>query len=128
MTKKEIAKLFSGGDFAKIESSLSENIEWNIYENFQKLEGKKSVIEFAENVAQYFQSVTTKFEMFGIIEEDNKIAIYGHAEFIKEGKTVNRVNSCDIYEFDQDEKIIKIHSYCNSNKPNKNGEAENRPE
>lgn len=117
MTKIEVAKLFSGGDFEKVESNLSENIEWNIYEDFQKLEGKKSVIEFSKNVAQYFQSVTTKFEVFGIIEEDDKIAIYGQAEFIREGKTVNKVNSCDLYEFDQNEKIIKVHSYCNSNKP-----------
>ena len=119
MTKKEIAKLFSGGDFEKIENNLSEDIEWNIYENFQKLEGKKSVIEFAKKVAQYFQSVTTKFEIFGIIEEGNKVAVYGRAEFIRHGKTVNTVHSCDLYEFYPDGKITRAYSYCNSDKTNK---------
>lgn len=46
------------------------------------------------------------------------IRIYGTAEFIRDGKTVNTVNSCDMYEFDADEKVIEVHSYCNSKRPN----------
>ncbi len=99
MTNKEIATFFSGGEFEKVEAHLAENIEWNIYEHFQQLKGKQSVIAFAENVAQYFQSVTTKFDLFGIVEEANTIAIYGHAEFIRAGETVNKFNSFYVYEF-----------------------------
>lgn len=114
MNKKEIATLFSGGKFDEVEMHLSENIEWNIYEELQSFKGRNDVMQFARSVVAYFKSVTTNFEVFGIIEEDNKIAIYGRATFIREGKTVNTVHSCDIYEFDNNEKIMKAYSYCNS--------------
>lgn len=117
MTNKEIAIFFSGGNFEQVENNLSENIEWYIYENAIKLEGKKAVVEFSKNVTQYFQSVTTKFDLYGLVEGQTTIAIYGHAEFIKQGETVNKVNSCDVYEFDQYQKIVMVHSYCNSAKP-----------
>ena len=116
-SNKEIATLFSGGNFKEVAGNLTNDVEWNIYENDLNIKGKEAVLDFCKKVAEYFQSVTTKFEMFGILEGDNKVSIYGHAEFIKEGKTINTVNSCDIYEFDENSVIKKIYSYCNSKKP-----------
>lgn len=117
MTKREIAELLSGADFEKVKDSLSDNIEWNMYEEPTFIKGKQAVIEFSDKVKEYFQSITTNFETTGVIEEENKIAIYGRAEFIRDGKIVNSVNSCDVYEFDSDGKVSKVHSYCNSKKP-----------
>jgi hypothetical protein len=113
---REIAQLFSGGKFAVVEDYLSEDIEWNIYEEQQFIAGKKQVIEFSRNIAAYFESVTTKFETFGIVEDNTRIAIYGRAEFIRGSKTVNTVNSCDVYEFNEAGLVAKVHSYCNSNR------------
>lgn len=115
-TNKEIATLFSGGKFNEVADNLAADVEWNIYENDMNIKGKEAVLEFCKKVAAYFESVTTKFEMFGMLEEGGKIAIYGHAAFIKEGKTVNTVNSCDVYEFDESSAIKNICSYCNSGK------------
>ncbi len=118
MTNREIAEFLSTGEYEKVTDKIADNIEWNMYEESDSIKGKQAFIEFAENVAAYFRSVTTKFEMDGVIEDENKIAIYGRAEFIRDGKTVNKVNSCDVYEFDADGRVSKVHSYCNSNKPN----------
>jgi ketosteroid isomerase-like protein len=117
MTNKEIAEALSGADFEKVKDKLAENIEWNMYEESEFIQGKQAVIEFSEKVKEYFQSITTNFETTGVIEADDKIAIYGRAEFIRDGKIVNSVNSCDVYEFDADGKVSKVHSYCNSKRP-----------
>lgn len=117
MTKREIAESLSAGNYEKVADKLADGIEWNMYEESDIIKGKPAFIEFSERIATYFRSITTKFKMDGIIEGENKIAIYGRAEFIRDGKTVNSVNSCDVYEFDADGKVSKVHSYCNSKKP-----------
>lgn len=111
---KEIAQLFSAGKFSEVEKYLSENIVWNVYEEKKVISGKASVLEFMRKVGEYFKSITTKFETFGILEDGDKVAIYGRAEFIRGSKTVNIVYSCDVYIFDGRGYIQKIHSYCNS--------------
>jgi hypothetical protein len=114
---RDVAMLYSGGKFAEIEEYMSDTIQWYVYEDNKTYSGKESVIAFANSVSEYFSSVTTKFETFGIIEEHSKIAIYGRGEFIRGAKTVNIVHSCDVYEFSDDGKIQNVYSYCNSNRP-----------
>jgi hypothetical protein len=113
---KEIAQLFSEGKFAEVENYLSGDIVWNIYEEKKVISGKTPVMEFTKKVGDYFRSITTKFETFGILQDGDKVAIYGRAEFIRGSKTINTVYSCDIYKFDGRGYIQKIHSYCNSNR------------
>jgi cytochrome oxidase Cu insertion factor (SCO1/SenC/PrrC family) len=113
-TNREVALSFSGGKFEDVADYVAENVEWNVYEEKMSITGKSDVLKFCRSVAEYFKSVTTKFEMFGIVADDTKVAIYGRAEFIRESKTVNIVHSCDVYEFDAEGKILKIYSYCNS--------------
>lgn len=117
MTKREIAEALSAGNYEMAVVKIAEDVEWNMYEESDFIKGKQAFIEFAEKVGAYFRSVTTKFETAGVIEDENKIAIYGRAEFVRNGKTVNSVNSCDVYEFDADGNVLKVHSYCNSKKP-----------
>lgn len=117
LNPREIAELFSSGKFNEVENYLSEEIVWNIYEEKKVLSGKKPVIEFMKKTSDYFRSITTKFETFGILEDGDKVAIYGSAEFIRGSKTINTIYSCDIYIFSAFGQIKKVHSYCNSNKP-----------
>ena len=113
-TNTEVVQLFSGGKFDEVEDHLSENVEWHIYEEKMTINGKSDVLKFCRSVAEYFRSITTKFETFGLVADADKVAIYGRAEFIRDAKTVNVVHSCDVYEFDAHGKILKIYSYCNS--------------
>ena len=115
-TPVEIAQLFSGGKFAEIEDYLSADIVWNVYEEKKIISGKQPVLEFMRKVGGYFRSITTKFETFGVLEDGDKVAIYGRAEFILGSNTINTVYSCDVYIFNPFGKIKKIHSYCNSNR------------
>ena len=63
---KAIATLFSGGKFTEAVSDIAENVEWQIYEENMHLQGKARVLQFCNSVAEYFKSITTKFELFGI--------------------------------------------------------------
>ncbi|GGH20890.1 nuclear transport factor 2 family protein [Mucilaginibacter phyllosphaerae] len=118
-TNTQVVQLFSGGKFDEVEDYLAENVEWIIYEENMTINGKTEVLKFCRSVAEYFKTLATKFETFGLVADGDKVAIYGRAEFIREEKTVNVVHSCDVYEFDADGKIFKIYSYCNS-KPTEN--------
>lgn len=117
LNAREIAEHFSSGKFAEIEKYLLDDIVWNIYEEKKVLTGKKPVTDFMKKTGEYFKSVTTKFETFGVLEDNDKVAIYGRAEFIRGSKTVNTVYSCDIYIFNPFGQVKKVHSYCNSNRP-----------
>ncbi len=82
------------------------------------IKGRHAVIEFSDKSKEYFQTVTTDFKTTGVVEDDNKIAIYGQAEFVRDGEIINNVNSCGVYEFDADGKVSKVHSCCSSKKSN----------
>jgi limonene-1,2-epoxide hydrolase len=111
MTLQQIAESFSGGKFNQVYQYLSDNILWSIVgEN--SFEGKKAVIDNCEQVASYFKTVTTNFKMQNIIVDNNRVAIEGTAEFIRDGKRVSYVWACDIYEFNDKQALEKITSYC----------------
>lgn len=111
MTKREIAEAFSGGQFDKCFDYLTDQTIWNT-PGEQYLTGRNEIEPFCKNIAAYFISVTTNFKQLNYIENDHCIAINGTAEFIREGKSVAFVSSCDVYEFDSDKKIKSINSYC----------------
>lgn len=111
MTKSEIAKAFSNGEFEKTYNFIAENAEWTVIEE-DSFVGKQAIIENCEQVGSYFKSVQTVFNTFNVIVEGNKVAINGTAEFLREGKRVSFVSACDIYEFNDENKIQAIISYC----------------
>jgi hypothetical protein len=111
MTKTEIAQAFSIGEFDQIADSIAENAEWEVVgEN--RFVGKKAILENCTQVAAYFKSVTTNFQTLNVIAEDQKVVINGTAEFIRGGKRVSFISACDLYEFDGEDQIQKITSYC----------------
>jgi len=74
--------------------------------------GKKAVMENCEQVAAYFKTVTTNFTTAHIISDNNRVAINGTAEFLRDGQRVAFVWACDVYEFNQQGLLEKITSYC----------------
>jgi len=111
LTLQQIAASFSVGDFEKAYPYFSENITWDVVgEN--SFTGKKAVMENCEQVAVYFKSVTTRFTTANIIADNNRVAIDGTAEFLRDGKRVAYVWACDVYEFNEQQQLQKITSYC----------------
>jgi hypothetical protein len=110
----EVARLFSEGKFDQTADWLADEVEFHIYEDKKHLIGKAQVLEFCEGISEYFASVETDFKESGHLFGEEKVAIYGYGEFRKAGELVNAVHSCDVYEFNSEGMVLKIHSYCNS--------------
>lgn len=118
MTKKEIAQAFSDGQFEKCLDYLTEQTIWNT-PGEQFLTGRKEIEPFCKKISAYFSSVTTDFKQLNLIENECCVSINGTAEFIREGERVSYISSCDVYEFDTENKIISINSYCITERPKK---------
>jgi SnoaL-like domain len=122
MTKSAIATAFSGGQFENCLNYLTDETIWNT-PGEQFLTGRNEIEAFCKNITAYFNSVTTNFRQLNLIENDHCVAINGTAEFIREGKRISFVSSCDVYEFDSENNILSIHSYCITERPGKEGSA-----
>ncbi len=111
MTKTEIAKAFSNGEFEKTNKFISDTAVWTVVEEDTFI-GKQAIIGNCEQVGSYFQSVTTDFKTLNIIAEGNKVVINGTAEFLRHNQRISFVSACDVYEFDDNNQIQNITSYC----------------
>lgn len=111
MTKSAISTAFSWGAFDQIYDHLTEDARWEVLgEN--SFENKQAIIKQCNEVAAYFKTVTTHFELLHVIEEKNKIAVTGSAEFIRNGQRISFVHGCDIYLFNEQGQLQSITSYC----------------
>ncbi len=111
MITTQIATAFSNGQFDQTYSHLAGNVEWTVIEE-SKFTGKEAVIQNCEQVANYFKSVTTKFETLNVIAGSNKVVVNGTAEFLRDNKRVAFVSACDVYEFNDKNQLERITSYC----------------
>jgi ketosteroid isomerase-like protein len=111
ISKKHIAEYFSTGKFDKTMDYLSDEIVWNVVGE-KVYKGKKVVTENCEQTAEYFKSVQTDFKTDKLIVSENKVIVIGTAEFKQDGKQLNFISACDIYEFNEKSEIEKISSYC----------------
>ena len=111
MTRAEIAKAFSNGEFEKASKFISENAIWTVVEEDTFI-GRQAIIANCEQVSKYFQSLETNFNTLNIIAEGNKVVVNGTAEFLRDRERVSFVSACDIYEFNDNNEIKSIASYC----------------
>ena len=74
MTKTEIAKAFSNGEFEKTYKFISDIAEWIVIEE-HKFIGKQAILDNCEQVGNYFKSVTTDFKTLNILADGNKVVI-----------------------------------------------------
>ncbi len=109
--KKEIAVSFSNGNFETTFPYLSENITWHVIGEIL-FQGKSEVMANCKQTSEYFKTVQTEFKTDDIIESDAKIVVRGSVEFSRDGKRLNYILACDVYEFNDDNKLENILSYC----------------
>lgn len=110
-SKKEIAESFSLGNFEVTFPILSESIIWNVVGE-KIFEGKAAVVANCKQTREYFNTVQTDFRTDGIIAEENKVVVRGTAAFLRNGKQINYVSACDVYEFNDHNLLERISSYC----------------
>ena len=105
------AEAFSMGRFEETYERLSDDVVWTIAGE-SVFRGKDEVVNNCRNVSDYFKSVDTDFRILGITYAIGKVVVQGTAEFHREGKRIAFVHACDVYEFNEQDKLISITSYC----------------
>ena len=109
--KIELAENFSVGKFKEVFDYLDENIVWTIIGETE-FRGKQAVVSHCKQVKEYFNSVTTRFEIQDTMSDYNKVVVMGTAAFNKDNQVLSTISACDVYEFNSEQRIIKITSYC----------------
>jgi len=111
MTKEQIATAFSTGEFEQTFDFLADSAEWVVVgEN--RYEGKRAILQQCHQVGAYFKSFITDFMTIHVISDKNKVVVSGTAEFFRDQKRVSCISACDMYEFNTQDKIQTITSYC----------------
>lgn len=111
MTKTELAKAFSNGEFELTYDYIADDAIWNVIEE-NIFAGKNAIVDQCNQVGAYFKSVTTDFKTLNVIQDENLVVVNGTAEFLRNNQRVSFVSACDVYEFNDSGKIQKITSYC----------------
>lgn len=111
MNIKSIAQAFSNGEFQSVFSYLANSIVWHVVGENEFL-GKEAVMQQCLQVKAYFDSVTTQFETINCLVDGNKVAINGTAAFHINQKPKAFVWASDLYEFNEDNQLQRITSYC----------------
>lgn len=110
-SQRELAEFFSNGNFEQVFPYLSESIIWKVIGE-SLFEGKAEVVNNCRKTSEYFKSVQTDFKTEEIIETDNRVIVRGTGEFLRDGKRVNLIAACDVYEFNINGELDRISSYC----------------
>lgn len=111
MNIKSIAQAFSNGEFQSVFPYLADAVVWQVVGENEFL-GKEAVMQQCLQVKAYFNSVTTQFETIHCLVDGNKVAINGTAAFHINQKPKAFVWACDVYEFNEDNLLQSITSYC----------------
>ncbi|WP_353135162.1 nuclear transport factor 2 family protein [Pseudopedobacter sp.] len=111
MIHHKVAVAFSNGEFKKVYPYLAESAEWIIVGE-SHFKGKQSIIRNCEQVAAYFNAVKTVFKTMNVIADESRVVVNGTAEFIRNQRRVSFVSACDVYEFNENNEIQMITSYC----------------
>ena len=106
-----MAEAFSKGEFDKVFAHLADNIIWKVVEE-NEFVGKATVIQQCEQVAAYFRSVVTDFKTQQVICEGQHVVVSGTAEFFRNNQRISFVTACDVYEFNDENQVKNITSYC----------------
>jgi hypothetical protein len=65
-----------------------------------------------KQTADYFQTVETDFNTTKVIESVSTVIVIGTAEFKRDGNRLSFISACDVYEFNLNNEIEQIDSYC----------------
>lgn len=111
LSNREIAESFSAGKFENAFPYLAEDVVWKIVGDTE-IVGKSQVVENCQQANNHGELEQNIFATDQIIKENNKVVIKGSGEFIRDGKRVNLIAACDVYEFNEQSQIIAISSFC----------------
>ena len=110
ITTEKIARAFSSHRFDLALPHLADDICWTVV-GTPPMIGRKAVEKAIKRTAKDLSSVTTEFQRFRSVVGEESVVVDSLARYTDGGGDVSIVASCDIYDFDNDERISEIVSY-----------------
>lgn len=109
--QERIASDFSVGQFKVAFDHMANDVFWDV-KGEAIFVGKKAVVEQCGKVLKYFNTVETNFVIHQIISSTNGVVVTGKATFRKAENLLAVISACDVYKFDDTDKLLQITSYC----------------
>jgi len=110
MANVELARAFSEHRFTDVLPHLHESVVW-ASPGGDDVTGPEGVERVCGLTADYLAGVETEFVRFRVIEAGAIVVVESEATYTAADGEVDRVASCDLYEFDADGRIAAITSY-----------------
>ncbi|MET1019165.1 MAG: nuclear transport factor 2 family protein [Microterricola sp.] len=109
LTNEEIARAFSSHRFEVALPLLADDIVWTPVGS-EAVIGPKAVKKLCTQTADYLADVTTEFQRFRTVVDEDSVVVDSLARYTEAGGDVSVVASCDIYDF-VDGRVSEIVSY-----------------
>lgn len=107
---EKIARAFSSHRFELALPELADDIVWTRVGD-APLIGRKAVKKAIERTAADLAHVTTEFQRFRTVVGEEAVVVDSLARYTDAKGDVSIVASCDIFDFDGEERITEIVSY-----------------
>lgn len=105
---EEVARAFSGHEFAKTYPYLRDDIRWDVVGADIVLE-KRQVVSSCEYLRKELDGVSVDTQRMRVVVGGSTVVVDAVTRY--EGDDPATVSSCDIYEFDDDGLVTQITSY-----------------
>ncbi|MET0975500.1 MAG: nuclear transport factor 2 family protein [Leifsonia sp.] len=109
LTPEEIARAFSGHDFAAAIEYLADDVVWDLVGD-DPIVGRAAVEEACRASGEYLATATTVFDEFRSIVGASTVVIDSRATYTDADGDRSVVASCDLYDFSAG-RITAIRSY-----------------
>ena len=110
LTPTALAEAFSGHRFVETYPQIADHVEW-ILVGGPTLEGRQALVEACENTVHELAGTSTTFTKFRTVVCDLTVVVDSTAAYREPDGTTTVVGSCDLYDFDADDRIVMITSY-----------------
>jgi ketosteroid isomerase-like protein len=107
---EKVARAFSSHRFDQALPHLTDDVVWTQV-GAPPLIGRKAVKKACERTAGDLAGVTTEFQRFRSVVGAESVAIESLARYTDADGSVSIVASCDVYDFDHQDRITEIVSY-----------------
>ena len=112
MNTQQLAEAFSGHRFADVYDALTDTVRW-VMPGQATIEGRSAVISTCEDsLAQLNALQRVDFDRFVSVGGPRMAAVDTIGRYVSPDGSVSVVSSADIYEFDEQTKIVSITSYA----------------
>ena len=112
MSPRQVAEAFSSHRFDEVHDRLHDDVSW-VLPGQDPIVGKPAVVAACTEAAAGFAGLASaSFDRFVAVGDDTTAAVDAIGRYEQADGTVSVVSSADVYEFDEQGRLVRITSYA----------------